>query len=338
VRGPHASRPGPQWPPRARRAPRRRRQAGAARGTGALLGAARGGGHARPRTGPLPRAGDLLASGPAAGMAGPGRLRPQPRPRSRRPAAGAGPGLAARRPVASAVAATPPSGPPRPPPVTGDEYQPLSTSGQGTPGEGRTVYQGRRTPDRVGYVAEGVVEVSCRVCPGLIDRVPASEAAQVALEHFAQLHYAMAPVEGEHYLTTPAALVCDACLTVVELPWWEHVSTPPTPVAGQDDRDSVWLLCGRDPARASRCAGRRPHLKIALICPNSVAVGGRVGATSENGPCGPPPTLTGVAGPAEWRACGRRRSLPRRGTRRSSAASREPTDYARVKRPGRRNR
>jgi hypothetical protein len=30
---------------------------------------------------------------------------------------------------------------------------------------------------------------------------------------------------------------------VVELPWWEHVSTPPTPAAGQADPDGRWLLC-----------------------------------------------------------------------------------------------
>jgi hypothetical protein len=92
-------------------------------------------------------------------------------------------------------------------------------------------------------VTAAVVEVSCRVCPGLIDRVPAVEAADVAREHFGQLHPGTAAVLGEHYTAAAAALVCDTCLVVVELPWWEHLSTPPTPAAGQADRDGQWLLC-----------------------------------------------------------------------------------------------
>jgi hypothetical protein len=99
-----------------------------------------------------------------------------------------------------------------------------------------------RWPARVGGVAE-VVEVSCRVCPGLIDRVPADEAADVARQHFTQLHPGLTPVAGEHYTAAAAALVCDTCLAVVELPWWEHVPTPPTPAAGQADPDGQWLLC-----------------------------------------------------------------------------------------------
>ena len=87
------------------------------------------------------------------------------------------------------------------------------------------------------------MEVSCRVCPGVIDRVPVGEAAEVARVHFAQVHGGMTPVPGEHYSAAAAALVCDTCLAVVELPWWEHVSTPPTPAAGQADRDGRWLLC-----------------------------------------------------------------------------------------------
>jgi len=101
--------------------------------------------------------------------------------------------------------------------------------------------------DRLWGMTEVVVEVSCRVCPGLIDRVPRAAAAQAVLEHFAQLHPARltggVPVEGEDYAVLTATLVCDTCLTLVEPPWWEHVSTPPTPAGGGDDRDGRWLLC-----------------------------------------------------------------------------------------------
>jgi hypothetical protein len=92
-------------------------------------------------------------------------------------------------------------------------------------------------------MAEVVWEVSCRVCPGLIDRVPQAEVARAAFEHFDHVHPGQLAVEGEGYLVLAATPVCDTCLTLLELPWWEHVSTPPTPVAGEQDRDGRWLLC-----------------------------------------------------------------------------------------------
>jgi hypothetical protein len=90
---------------------------------------------------------------------------------------------------------------------------------------------------------DSVLEVSCRVCPGVIDRVPAADIAQAVAEHCAQLHPGLVPVAGEHYVVLAATPVCDACMSLVELPWWEHVSTPPTPVAGEQDRDQRWILC-----------------------------------------------------------------------------------------------
>jgi hypothetical protein len=95
----------------------------------------------------------------------------------------------------------------------------------------------------VSLVSAAVVEVSCRVCPGVIDRVPAAEADQAAVEHCARLHPGLVPVAGEHYVLLDATPVCDTCLTLLEPPWWEHVSTPPTPAAGQADEDGRWLLC-----------------------------------------------------------------------------------------------
>jgi hypothetical protein len=106
--------------------------------------------------------------------------------------------------------------------------------------------QTRSTASDVGTVSlvgTTVVEVSCRVCPGVIDRVPAADADQAAVEHFAQLHPGLLPVAGEHYLLLDATPVCDACLALLEPPWWEHLSTPPTPAAGQEDRDGRWMLC-----------------------------------------------------------------------------------------------
>ena len=92
-----------------------------------------------------------------------------------------------------------------------------------------------------GVAGDVVVEVSCRVCRGLIDLVPPVEVAQVVGEHFAQVHPdGGLPVEGEQYLVLPASPTCDTCLAVVELPWWDHVSIP---AGGQVDHDGLWLLC-----------------------------------------------------------------------------------------------
>ena len=87
------------------------------------------------------------------------------------------------------------------------------------------------------------MEVFCGICPGVIDRVPAEEAPQAAVEHFRQLHPLIRPAFGQHYTALAATAACDACLAILELPWWEHLCTPPTPAGGQDDRDGHWLLC-----------------------------------------------------------------------------------------------
>jgi len=88
-----------------------------------------------------------------------------------------------------------------------------------------------------------VIDVRCLVCPGLIDRVPRAEAWPAAAEHYRQHHPGVALVEGQHWEIRPAPLVCDTCLAVVELPWWEHVSTPHTHVGKERDEDGIWLLC-----------------------------------------------------------------------------------------------
>jgi hypothetical protein len=86
---------------------------------------------------------------------------------------------------------------------------------------------------RMDRVRDEVAEVSCRVCPGLIDRVSPAEAEQAALEHFAQLHPGWRPVAGRDYdVLADPGLVCDTCLARVEPPWWLHISTPPTPSGG----------------------------------------------------------------------------------------------------------
>ena len=87
------------------------------------------------------------------------------------------------------------------------------------------------------------MDVRCLVCPGLIDRVVRAEAPPAVAEHFRQHHPGIGLVEGQHWEIRPAPLVCDTCLAVVELPWWEHISTPHTHVDGHLDGDGIWLLC-----------------------------------------------------------------------------------------------
>jgi len=90
---------------------------------------------------------------------------------------------------------------------------------------------------------DDVVEVHCQVCPGVIDVVSRSDIRQAAAEHYQQLHPGTGPVEGRHFVVLDAPLVCDTCMSLVELPWWEHISTPPTHVGGHQDRDQRWILC-----------------------------------------------------------------------------------------------
>jgi hypothetical protein len=89
-----------------------------------------------------------------------------------------------------------------------------------------------------------VLEVSCLTCPGVIDVVNPDRVRQAAVEHYRQLHpWVPSPAEGTDYVAIDAPKVCDACLGLIELPYWEHVSTPPTHAGGELDRDGAWLVC-----------------------------------------------------------------------------------------------
>jgi len=89
---------------------------------------------------------------------------------------------------------------------------------------------------------ESVLEVSCLTCPGVIDVVNPERVRQAAIEHHQQLHpWVRTPVEGTDYVAIAAPKVCDTCLGLIELPYWEHISTPPTHAGGELDRDGRWL-------------------------------------------------------------------------------------------------
>jgi hypothetical protein len=89
-----------------------------------------------------------------------------------------------------------------------------------------------------------VLEVSCLTCPGVIDVVNPDRVRQAAVEHYQQLHpWVPTPAEGTDYVAIDAPKLCDTCLGLIELPYWEHISTPPTHAGGELDRDGAWLVC-----------------------------------------------------------------------------------------------
>ena len=103
-------------------------------------------------------------------------------------------------------------------------------------------------------MSEIILDVRCLLCPGLIDRVARREVDEAVWAHWQRWHPATpTPVAGASYAVRPAPPVCDTCLIVIERPWWEHVSTPPTPALGYEDGDGRWLLC--DPCHDLFTAG-----------------------------------------------------------------------------------
>jgi hypothetical protein len=87
-----------------------------------------------------------------------------------------------------------------------------------------------------------VLEVSCLTCPGVIDVVSPDRVRQAAVEHYQQLHpWVPSPAAGTDYVAIDAPTVCDTCLGLIELPYWEHISSPPTHAGGELDRDGIWL-------------------------------------------------------------------------------------------------
>jgi len=122
----------------------------------------------------------------------------------------------------------------------------------------------RRAPD-----LEDIVDLECLLCPGLVDRVALHEVRNVAREHLSSLH----PIEvaalqatlarpdqldqvlAQHWRGRAAVPVCDACYSILEPPYWDHTSTPPTHSGGFRDDDGGWLLCD---TCHDLCAAGRP--------------------------------------------------------------------------------
>lgn len=103
----------------------------------------------------------------------------------------------------------------------------------------------RRAPD-----LDDIVDLECLLCPGLVDRVHLEEVRTVAREHLSSVHpletAALQATGGrldDHWRGRVAGPVCDACYSILEPPYWDHTSTPPTHAGGFRDEDGGWLLC-----------------------------------------------------------------------------------------------
>jgi hypothetical protein len=107
----------------------------------------------------------------------------------------------------------------------------------------------RQPPD-----LEDIVDLECLLCPGLVDRVRLEEVREAAHTHLGTLHplevAALRATGGhldkqldQHWRARPPVPVCEACYSILEPPYWEHVSTPPTHAGGFRDTSAQWLLC-----------------------------------------------------------------------------------------------
>jgi hypothetical protein len=114
---------------------------------------------------------------------------------------------------------------------------------------------------RTAPALDDIVDLECLLCPGLVDRVHLEEVRDVAREHLSALH----PIEtaalqasggrlDDQWRGRVAVPVCDACYSILEPPYWDHTSTPPTHAGGFRDDDGGWLLC--DQCHELRIAGR----------------------------------------------------------------------------------
>lgn len=73
--------------------------------------------------------------------------------------------------------------------------------------------------------------------------VEEDEVPRAVAVHFFFIHHRTGGdlIEGRDWRRLDPAPHCDLCGTIAELPWWEHIATPP--LVEVDDRDGRWLVC-----------------------------------------------------------------------------------------------
>lgn len=84
--------------------------------------------------------------------------------------------------------------------------------------------------------------VLCERGCGQIHIVPASGVHTTARRHFGARHPGLVMTSSD-YRYFPSPTRCDACLDVVEPPWWVHISDPPTNTSVVIDHDGIWVVC-----------------------------------------------------------------------------------------------
>ena len=98
-------------------------------------------------------------------------------------------------------------------------------------------------------------DVVCVTC-GLVGMCPRYDVAETIIRHYAVEHpHERVSFGGTQFTATPAPRRCDTCNAVVELPYWTHVSDPPTSVGAIIDHDGLWLIC--DPCHTLWAADNR---------------------------------------------------------------------------------
>jgi hypothetical protein len=99
----------------------------------------------------------------------------------------------------------------------------------------------RSSSDGINY--DTTMNVHCTFC-GLVAMCPKYDLVPVVAEHFLTKHPDLKrPTLGVHYRVFEAPVRCDSCGDVVELPFWTHISNPPTSVLPTIDYDGRWAVC-----------------------------------------------------------------------------------------------
>lgn len=87
--------------------------------------------------------------------------------------------------------------------------------------------------------------VRCLLGCGIVAQTPEPDVPQRVAVHFQLVHPdVQQPLrQNREWESFASPLRCDTCNEVVELPYWRHVSTPPTRSSFTFDADGLWLLC-----------------------------------------------------------------------------------------------
>lgn len=105
----------------------------------------------------------------------------------------------------------------------------------GMPGPPSSSRDGGRTWGRT-------CSVECTQC-GLIGQTPLQDIARLMLGHFKRVHPDQKVITDDDWTAYESPPRCDTCNAIAELPYYTHVSSPPTNIGNTVDTDGLWLVC-----------------------------------------------------------------------------------------------